>query len=127
MYGYKRQINGGYAETVQKVRDGLKKEGFGVITEINVKDTFKNKLNVEFDDYIILGACNPPFAYQALQVTKDVGLMMPCNVIVYTDKGHTFVSAARPTVLMSLIEDDRLKTTAQQIEAKLIKVVDNLP
>jgi uncharacterized protein (DUF302 family) len=74
-----------------------------------------------------LGACNPPFAHQALQVAKDVGLMMPCNVIVYVDKGHTYVSAARPTILMSLIEDERLKTTDQQIEAKLIKVVDSLP
>jgi uncharacterized protein (DUF302 family) len=127
MYGYKRQIAMGYSETVQKVRDGLKNEGFGVITEINVKETFKNKLNVEFGDYIILGACNPPFAYQALQVSKDVGLMMPCNVIVYTDNGHTYVSVARPTVLMGLIEDKRLKATAQQIEAKLIKVVDSLP
>jgi uncharacterized protein (DUF302 family) len=83
-------------------------------------------LNVDYDDYIILGACNPPFSYQALQVEKDVGLMMPCNIIVYADKGKTFVSAAMPTTLMSLIENDKLKSTAQQIEWKLKNVVYNI-
>ncbi len=126
MYGYKRQVDLPYAEAVRKVREELKKEGFGVLTEINVKDTLKQKLNVEFDEYIILGACNPPFAYQALQVEKDVGLMMPCNVIVYTNKGKISVSAVMPTVLMGLIQNDKLKSTAQQIEQKLKKVVDSI-
>ncbi len=126
MYGYKRQVDLPYAEAVRKVREELKKEGFGVLTEINVKDTLKQKLNVEFDEYIILGACNPPFAYQALQAEKDVGLMMPCNVIVYANKGKTSVSAVMPTVLMGLIQNDKLKSTAQQIEQKLKKVVDSI-
>jgi uncharacterized protein (DUF302 family) len=126
MYGYKRQVELPYEAAVAKVRDELKKEGFGVLTEINVKDTLKNKLNVDYDDYIILGACNPPFAYQALQVVKDVGLMMPCNVIVYKESGKTFISAAMPTTLMSLIQNERLKSTAQQIEQKLKKAVDSV-
>jgi uncharacterized protein (DUF302 family) len=124
MYGYKRQIGLSYSATVQKVREELKKEGFGVITEIDVRETLKKKLNVEFDDYIILGACNPPFAYQALQVVKDVGLMMPCNVVVYTDHGKTYISAAMPTTLMNLIQNNKLQATAQQIEQKLKKVID---
>jgi uncharacterized protein (DUF302 family) len=126
MYGYKRQVELSFVDAVQKVRDELKKEGFGVLSEINVKDTLKKKLNVDYDDYVILGACNPPFAYQALQVVKDVGLMMPCNVIVFRDKGKTFVSAAMPTTLMSLIQNEDLKSTAQQVEQKLIKVVENI-
>lgn len=126
MYGYKKQVNLPYDKAVAKVREELSKEGFGVLTEIDVKATLKKKLNVEFDDYIILGACNPPFAYQALQVVKDVGLMMPCNVIVFADKGKTFVEAVMPTMLMGLIQNDKLKTTAEQIEGKLKKVVDGV-
>ncbi len=126
MYGYKRQVTLPYDKAVAKAREELAKEGFGVLTEIDVKATLKKKLNADFEDYIILGACNPPFAYQALQVTKDVGLMMPCNVIVYADKGRTFVEAAMPTVLMNLIQNDKLKTTAEQVEAKLKRVVDSL-
>jgi uncharacterized protein (DUF302 family) len=126
MYGYKKQVNLPFDQAVAKVREELGKEGFGVLTEIDVKNTLKKKLNVEYEDYVILGACNPPFAYQALQVTKEVGLMMPCNVIVFAEKGQTFVEAAMPTVLMNLIQNDKLKSTADQVEAKLKKVVDNV-
>ncbi len=124
MYGYKKEVKLSYAEAVAKVKEELKKEGFGVLTEIDVKDTLKKKLNVDFDNYIIMGACNPPFAYKALQVMKDVGLMMPCNVVVYSDNGKTFVSAALPTVLLGLVQNDKLKGTADEIEAKLKRAVD---
>jgi uncharacterized protein (DUF302 family) len=126
VYGYKRQVSLPYDTAVARVREELAKEGFGVLTEVDVKATLKKKLNADYEDYIILGACNPPFAYQALQVIKDAGLMMPCNVVVFSDNKKTYVEAAMPTVLMSLIRDDRLKTTAEQIEAKLKKVVDNI-
>jgi uncharacterized protein (DUF302 family) len=126
MYGYKKQVNLTYIAAVQKVRDELQKEGFGVITEVDVKGILKKKLDVDYSDYIILGACNPPFAYQALQIEKDVGLMMPCNVIVYSDKGKTFISAAMPTSLMSLIGNDDLQSTAKKIEQKLKKAVDEV-
>ncbi len=126
MVGYKRQVNLPYDKAVAKVREELGKEGFGVLTEVDVKATLKKKLNAEFDDYIILGACNPPFAYQALQVVKDVGLMMPCNVVVFADKGQTFVEAVTPTVLMNLIQNENLRPVAEQIEAKLKKVVDSI-
>jgi uncharacterized protein (DUF302 family) len=126
MYGYKKQVNLPYDKAVARIREELAKEGFGVLTEIDVKATLKKKLNVEYEDYIILGACNPPFAYQALQVIKDVGLMMPCNVIVFVDKGQTFVEAAMPTVLMNLIQNQGLKSTAEKVEGKLKKVVDSI-
>jgi len=124
MYGYKKEVKLSYSDAVAKVKEELKREGFGVLTEIDVKDTLKKKLNVDFDNYIIMGACNPPFAYKALQVMKDVGLMMPCNVVVYSDNGRTFVSAALPTVLLGLVKNDKLKGTADEIEAKLKKAVD---
>jgi len=126
MFAYKRQVNLPYDKAVAKAREELAKEGFGVLTEIDVKATLKKKLNVDYDDYIIMGACNPPFAYQALQVVKDVGLMMPCNVVVFTDKGQTFVEAVQPTVLMNLVQNEKLRPIAEQIEAKLRKVVDNI-
>lgn len=125
-YGYKKQVALSYDTAVAKAREELAKEGFGVLTEIDVRATLKKKLNADFDDYIILGACNPPFAYKALQVIKDVGMMMPCNVVVYTDKGQTFVEAMTPTILMNLLQNDELKPTAEQIEAKLKKAVDNI-
>ena len=126
MFGYKKQVNLPYDKAVARAREELAKEGFGVLTEIDVKATLKKKLNVDFDDYIILGACNPPLAYEALKVVKDVGLMMPCNVVVYMDKGQTYVEAVTPTVLMNLIQNDNLKPTAEQIETKLRKVVDSI-
>jgi len=125
-YGYKRQVKGTYDEVVQKVRAELKKEGFGIMSEIDVKKTIKEKLGTDFDNYIILGACNPPFAYKALQAEKDIGLLMPCNVIVYEDKGKVFVAAIRPTVAMGMVGNQNLAAVAVEVENKLKKVVDSL-
>jgi uncharacterized protein (DUF302 family) len=124
MYGYKKEVQLSYSDAVSKIKEELKKEGFGILSEIDVKDTLKKKLNVDFDNYVILGACNPPFAYKALQVIKDVGLMMPCNVVVYSDRGRTYISATLPTILLGLIKNDKLKGTADEIEAKMKKAVD---
>lgn len=126
MFGYKKQVSLSYEAAVQKTKDELKKEGFGVLTEIDVKATLKNKLNVDFDKYVILGACNPPFAYQALQAERDIGLVMPCNVIVYEENGKTFVSATQPTVTMNVVKNEKMGSLAAQMEAKLKKVVDNV-
>lgn len=125
-YGYKKRISASFGETAQRTRDELAKEGFGVLTEIDVKAALKKKLNVDYDNYIILGACNPPFAYKALQVEKDIGLLLPCNVIVYEDKGKTFVSAILPTAAMGLVENSSLADIAKTVEEKLKKVVDNI-
>ena len=125
-YGHKRQLNLGYEDAVKRVREELQKEGFGVLTEINVKETLKKKLNVEFDNYVILGACNPPFAYKALQDEQDIGLLMPCNVIVYEHAGKTHVAATRPTVTMSSVKNEKLAPLASQIEAKLKKAIDSV-
>lgn len=126
MYGYKKIVELPYDKAIEKVKEELKKEGFGVLTEIDVKTTLKNKLDVDFDNYIILGACNPPNAYKALQAEQDIGLMLPCNVIVYEKDGKTTVSAVKPTVAMQMIKNNDLKDIAVEIEAKLKKVIDNV-
>ena len=98
MYNYKKSAPLGYADAIAKVKEELKKEGFGVLTEIDVKQTLKTKLNVDFDNYIILGACNPPLAYQALTAEIDIGVLLPCNVIVYVQsKLKKVVDAAAKT------------------------------
>ena len=126
MYGYKKQVNVSFEKALEKTRAELQKEGFGVLTEIDVKATLKKKLDVDYDNYIILGACNPPFAYQALQAEKDIGLLLPCNVIVYEQEGEIFVSAIVPTVAMNMVENEELRGIAEQVELKLKKVIDNI-
>jgi uncharacterized protein (DUF302 family) len=123
-YGYKKKVNLSYEKAVVRTKDELKKEGFGVLTEIDVKATLKKKLDVDFDNYVILGACNPPFAYQALQAERDIGLLLPCNVIVYEDKGATYVSAIVPTVAMNMVQNEELGSIAVEVEQKLEKVVN---
>ncbi len=124
MYNYKKSVSLGYTDAVAKVKDELKKEGFGVLTEIDVRQTLKSKLNVDFDDYVILGACNPPLAYQALTAERDIGVLLPCNVIVYVQGGKTFVAAVLPTVQLSKVGNPKLLPVAEQVESRLKKVVD---
>jgi len=126
MYGYKRELAAPYEEVVKKTVDELKKEGFGVLTEIDVKATLKQKLDVDFNKYVILGACNPPFAYQSLQAERDIGLLLPCNIIVYEQGDKTNVSAILPTVAMSMVQNEGLRTIADQVEGKLKKVIDSI-
>ena len=125
-YGYKRKVPLPFGEAVEKVRGELSKEGFGVLTEIDVKATLKKKLGIEHDNYLILGACNPPLALKALQAEKDIGLFLPCNVIVYEDGGKVFVSAILPTVAMKVVGNPSLGDLGKMVEEKLIRVVDNV-
>ncbi len=125
-YGYKKQISLPFGAAVEKTKAELAREGFGILTEIDVQATLKKKLNVDYDQYIILGACNPPFAYQALQADKDIGLLLPCNVIVYEDGGKTFAAAVLPTAAMGMIENPKLAEIAKAVEAKLKKVIDSI-
>lgn len=112
---------------VEQVTAELKKEGFGVLTEINIKDTLKNKLDVDFRPYKILGACNPQFAYQALQNENKIGVFLPCNVIVEeTEAGKIEVSAVDPVASMVAAQNDALKDIAEEVQQKLKRVVENL-
>jgi uncharacterized protein (DUF302 family) len=118
-YGFSRTVNLSYQQAIEKVTDELKKEGFGVLTTIDVKDTLKKKLNVDFPKYAILGACNPPFAYESLQAEEDLGLLLPCNVVVYEKEGKTRVSVFDPMVMTTLIDNPKIGTVAQQVKEKL--------
>ena len=120
-YGYRRKVAYSFGDAVKKLREELPKEGFGVLTEIDVKTTLKKKLDADFDNYIILGTCNPPFAYRALQAEKDIGLLLPCNIIVYEDAGRTYISAIVPTVAMSMVENEGLADIAVEAEPSLRK------
>ena len=125
-YGYKKQIDFSFTEAVLKVKEELKKEGFGVLTEIDVKDTMKKKIDVDYDEYVILGACNPKFAHKALQVDKQIGLLLPCNVVVYKDGGSVTISAIMPTIAMSVANIPELGEVANDVEEKLKRVIDNI-
>lgn len=126
-YYYARKMEGSFEDIIGKIKDGLKEEGFGVLSDVNVKDLFKSKLDIEFRQYRILGACNPVFSHKALLAEKRVGTMLPCNIIVQeTDDGSVEVSAVDPVASMLAIDNDPLKVIAAQIGEKLVKVVDNL-
>lgn len=124
MYNYKKHLALNYTDAIVKVKEELKKEGFGVLTEIDVKQTLKTKLDIDFEEYIILGACNPKFAYQALIAEIDIGVLLPCNVIVYVKEGKTFVSTILPTVQLGKVDNPKLLPIAEQVENMLKKVVD---
>ncbi len=116
-----------FEEAIDLVTEELKKEGFGILTEINVKETLKKKLDVDFRKYKILGACNPPFAYKALLAEDKIGLMLPCNVIVQeNNNGETEVSAIDPISSMSAVKNESLGDVAVEVQAKLKKVIDSL-
>ena len=118
-------VNLGFEEAILKVTEELKKEGFGVLTEIDVKETMKKKLDVDFRKYKILGACNPPFAYKALQAEDKIGTLLPCNVIVQeTQDGKTEVSTVNPLVSMQAVKNVNLEPVALQISDKLKRVLE---
>jgi uncharacterized protein (DUF302 family) len=123
-YGYSKTLDEPYEEAVPKIMEALKKEGFGVITEIDVKETLKKKLDVEFKKYRILGACNPKLAFQALSEETELGLFLPCNVIVYeNEKGKTVVTAINAMVALSRINNPKLDPIAKEVSIRLQKVI----
>ena len=121
-YGFSKVVDLSYDQAVEKATAELKKEGFGVLTTIDVKDTLKKKLNVDFPKYVILGACNPPFAYQALQAEEEIGLLLPCNVIVYEKNGKTTVSIFDPMTMGAVIDNPKMQPIAEQVREKLQRV-----
>lgn len=125
-YGFKKELDLEFDDAVEKVTAALAKQGFGILTRIDVKETLKKKLDVEFPRYLILGACNPPHAYQALEAEDDVGLLLPCNVVVYEKLAKTVVSVIRPTRAMGMIDNPDLNRVAEAVEAKLRVTFDSL-
>ena len=122
-YGFSKTVDMSYEQTIEKVTAELKKEGFGVLTSIDVKETLKQKINVDFKKYTILGACNPPIAHRALQEEEELGLLLPCNVIVYEKDGKTRVSIFDPMVITWIIENDNMKPIASEVQERLQRVL----
>lgn len=126
-YFTSQKVDLSYDQAIEKVTGLLKEEGFGVLTEIDVKDTLKKKLDVDFKKYKILGACNPNFAHKALQAEDKIGVMLPCNVIVEENEDGTVeVSAVNPVASMQAVSNDRLQPIADEVRKRLEKVISNL-
>jgi uncharacterized protein (DUF302 family) len=126
-YYFSKAINCSFEEAISKTIDKLQKEGFGILSEIDVQQALKKKLNIDFKKYKILGACNPPYAYQALQMEEKIGTMLPCNVIVLeNDQEQVEIAAVDPIASMQAIKNPHLQKVAEQVQAKLKKVIDSL-
>jgi uncharacterized protein (DUF302 family) len=126
-YYFNKNIDMSFEEAILKVTDELKKEGFGILTEIDVTATLKKKLDVDFRNYKILGACNPPYAYRALQAEPHIGVMLPCNIIIQElEHGKIEVAAVDPLASMQAIQNEELQAIAGEIQVKLRKVIDQL-
>lgn len=123
-YSHSKRTDYGFQEAIARVKEALEVEGFGVLSEIDVKKTMKEKVNADYDDYVILGVCNPPFAHMALATEKEVGLLLPCNVIVYRDSGKTVISAILPDAAMSFVENPELARIAKEVREKLERAID---
>jgi uncharacterized protein (DUF302 family) len=115
-----------FAEAVERVRAELKTEGFGVLCEIDVQATLREKLGVESEPYLILGACNPPLAHQALEVEPDLGVLLPCNVVIYQRGGETQISAIDPERMLSIVDKQALAPVAADVKARLAVVVERV-
>jgi len=123
-YGFTKEIDASFEETLDNVSNELKKEGFGILTQINVSEKFKEKLGIDFKKYTILGACNPASAHKAILVEENIGLMLPCNVIVYEKGGKTVLSVIRPTVAMQMVGNVKLQKIAEEVEGQLKRAFD---
>ena len=125
-YGLRRRIRRPYADAIAAVKDALKAQGFGVLTEIDVKHTLKTKLDVDVDPYIILGACNPPLAHRALSAEPEVGMLLPCNVVVRSAGEETIVEAMDPQAAMGLVQNPAVQAVAHEARQKLQAALESL-
>ncbi|MBK9436416.1 MAG: DUF302 domain-containing protein [Chloracidobacterium sp.] len=125
-YGYCREVETPFEETLTRIRETLQKEGFGVLTEIDMKEKLKDKLDIEFRKYVILGACNPRLAHTALQEDLQIGLLLPCNIIVYESGNGSVVAAIDAKKMLAGAENPQLASTAETVNEKLRSAIDDL-
>lgn len=125
-YSFTKELDIPYGKVIEMVKDALKEEGFGVLTEIDVREKIKEELGIDMKKYIILGACNPPSAHKAILTEENIGLMLPCNVIVYEKGRKTVLSIVRPTVAMQMVDNAELQKISEEVEEKLKKAFDAL-
>ncbi|MGB2770028.1 MAG: DUF302 domain-containing protein [Candidatus Zixiibacteriota bacterium] len=124
-YGFKKEIDLSFDKAVEVVTEKLKSKGFGILTKIDVKEKFKEKLGIDFQNYVILGACNPPLAHKSILAEEDIGLLLPCNVVLYEKDGKTVLDIIKPSTAMGMIENEALNQIATEVEAKLKDVFDS--
>lgn len=125
-YAYRTKLDLPYEQAVEKTTAALKEEGFGVLTEIDVKATLKKKLEADFRRYVILGACNPPLAHRALNTELEIGLLLPCNVIVYEENGGSVVSIVDPLSMLGVVENPEIEPVAEEARTRLRRVIESL-
>ena len=123
-YGFSKTVALSHEQAIVKVTEALKQEGFGVLTTIEVKETLQTKLGVELNKYVILGACNPPFAHRALQAEEEIGLLLPCNIIVYERENETVVSAFNPMSMTKLIDNPAMLPIAEEVTQRLRRAIE---
>ncbi|PIR04038.1 MAG: hypothetical protein COV59_02530 [Candidatus Magasanikbacteria bacterium CG11_big_fil_rev_8_21_14_0_20_39_34] len=124
--GYTKQLGTDFDGERKRIEEALAKEYFGIITSIDMQATLKKKLNVDYEKYIILEVCHPQFAYEVLQQDKEMGLFLPCNVLLYEENKHIFVSSILPTKIMESFQNEAIMEIAKEVEKKLIRVIDSL-
>jgi uncharacterized protein (DUF302 family) len=125
-YGFIKKIDLAFDDAITKVKEELKKEGFGILTKIDVQAKFKEKLNIDFPKYQILGACNPQMAHKSISAEWNIGLLLPCNVIVYEKDNSVWVGIIKPNQAMAMVKNDQLREMATEVEAKLKKVFESI-
>lgn len=125
-YGFTKKVTLPFADAVAKVREVLAAEGFGQLMEIDVQAKLKEKIGVEMRPYLILGMCNPSLAHQALSIETEIGLLLPCNVIVYEQEGNVRIAAQKPSLLSELIEQEGIKAVADEAEARIVKALGSI-
>jgi uncharacterized protein (DUF302 family) len=123
-YYITKKYQGDFSSALTSMVDSLNQEGFGILTQIDVQETLEKKLNIDYPKYMILGACNPPNAYKALQAEKEIGLLLPCNVIIYEENGSTFISIMKPTAALTLSSSMEIAKIAGVVEAKLVNALN---
>ena len=124
--GFRVDLEVPYEQALERVTEALREQGFGILTEIDVKATMKDKLDADFRKYVILGACNPPLAHRALSAELDIGLLLPCNVIVYEEGNGSVVSIVDPIAMMGMVDKPELEPVAQEARARLKRVAERL-
>jgi uncharacterized protein (DUF302 family) len=125
-YGFRKEINLPFDKAVEAVTEELKKQGFGILTEIDIKEKFKEKLGIDFKNYVILGACSPSHAHKAILAEEDIGLLLPCNVILYEKGDKTALAVIKPSTAMGMVQNEALKSVATEVEAKLKEAFDSV-
>jgi len=123
-YGFSKKVSMSYEKAIEKVTEELKKEGFGVLTSIDIKDTLKKKIDADFKKYMILGACNPHLANKALLTEEQIGLLLPCNVIVYEEGEKSVISVFDPTVMSKISDNKEIIPIAEEVKTKLLRVLE---